>query len=86
MRNLDPAVKLLSVLLIVFTCAPFLGEWWFKSDAQFYQTIAGLVSGISGALLLRITGHSNTDRTSPPSVPDPLPAPAAPLAPAEVKP
>ena len=58
MRSLDPAVKLLAGLLVIFTFALFLGEWWFKADSEFYQTLAGLVSGISGALLMRITGHS----------------------------
>jgi hypothetical protein len=72
MNSLDPSVKLLSILLVMFVAALFLGEWWFKSDAQFYQTLAGLVTGVSGALLMRITGHSNQERTAPPAVPDPV--------------
>jgi hypothetical protein len=72
MNSLDPSVKLLSILLVMFVIALFLGEWWFKADAQFYQTLAGLVTGVSGALLMRITGHSNTERTAPPAVPDPV--------------
>ena len=59
MNKLDPIVVLLTGLQMFFTLALFFAEWWFNSDAQFYQTIAATMSGIAGALLMKITGHGN---------------------------
>lgn len=69
MGKLEPTVILLSALVVFFTVALFVGEWLFKSDGQFYQTIAGLATGASGALLLRITGKPDTQHLVPPAPP-----------------
>jgi hypothetical protein len=59
MGRLEPTVILLATLLVFFTGALFLAEWLFKGDSQFYQTVAGLVTSVGGALLLRITGKQD---------------------------
>ena len=84
--KIEPVVLLLTILLIFFTGTLFLAEWWFKADGQFYQTIAGLVTGIGGALLLRITGHTNP--VTPPQLPQIPQVPQLPQVPVttEVKP
>ena len=66
MQKIDPMVVLLAALLIFFTVALFFAEWWFKTDGQFYQTVAGLTTGISGALLLKITSHTPKPPDLPP--------------------
>jgi hypothetical protein len=76
-RTLDPVVKLLTGLVIFFVFALFLAEWWFKSDGQFYQTLAGLATTASGGLMLRITGKQD------PHLP-PLGQPPEPPSPADV--
>lgn len=63
--GIEPIVWLLAGLLIFFTATLFLSEWLFRSDGQFYQTVAGLTSGVSGALLLRITGKSSNHDDKP---------------------
>jgi hypothetical protein len=62
--KLDQVVWLLAGLLVFFTATLFLAEWLFGTDGQFYQTVAGLATGVSGALLMRITGHSGAPSQS----------------------
>ena len=77
MGKLEPTVILLTGLTVFFTVCLFLAEFFFKSDAQFYQTIAGLATGISGALLLKITGLTHV--SSKPEQPGPAPVPEPPV-------
>ena len=56
LNKVDPMVMLLAALLIFFTFALFFAELWFKSDGVFFQTVATTMSGIGGALLMKITG------------------------------
>jgi hypothetical protein len=58
MGRIDPVVRLLTFMVVLFLAATFCAEWWFKSDAQFFQVISGLVTGAFGALLLKITGRT----------------------------
>ena len=57
--RIDPVLLLLFAGIILFTGVLVFVEWAFKSDGQIYQTLAGLVTGFSGAFLLRINPHVN---------------------------
>lgn len=51
---LEPVLILLSGLMIFFTAMIFVAEHFFASDGQIFQVISGLLTGISGAFLMRI--------------------------------
>lgn len=58
-EKLDPNVKLLAILLVFFSTLMFLSEWWFQSDSQFFQAIAAVFSGVSGALLAMVKSKNS---------------------------
>ena len=51
---LEPILKMLAALMIFFTAMLFISERFFTSDGQIFQVISGLLTGISGAFLMRI--------------------------------
>ena len=67
--GIEPVVWLLSALLVFFTASLFCAEWWFKSDAQFFQVIAAAFGGMSGALLTKIKVDSPPTPPQAPQVP-----------------
>jgi hypothetical protein len=52
--KIEPVVYLLTGLLIFFTLATFLAEWWFRTDGAFFQSISNMLSMIAGALMMKI--------------------------------
>jgi hypothetical protein len=59
--KLEPVLILLAVLVICFTVALFVAEKAFPNDGQIFQVISGLVTGFSGALLMRVKPRSAGD-------------------------
>lgn len=74
---LEPVLKLLAGLMIFFTAVLFVSEKFFPSDGQIFQVVSGLLTGISGAFLMRIKpratgevdGNAVTTATTTVSVP-----------------
>ena len=71
--GIEPVVWLLAALLIFFTGALFCSEWWFKSDAQFFQVMAAAFGGMSGALLTKIKVDAPPTPPQAPQVLEPAP-------------
>lgn len=51
---LEPILMLLASLMIFFTAMIFVAEHFFPNDGQIFQVVSGLLTGISGAFLMRI--------------------------------
>ena len=51
---IEPVLLLLAGMMVFFTGVLFIAERFFSSDAQVFQVICGLLTGISGAFLMRI--------------------------------
>ena len=54
MKNLDPAIRMLAMLLVFFTLVLFYAEHFFHGDGQLFQVVSNLLSGVAGALLMGI--------------------------------
>ncbi len=54
MKGLDPVLNLLFFGMLLFTGMLLIVEWRFKDDGQIFQTIAGVLTGLTGAFLARI--------------------------------
>ena len=54
MKGLDPVVRLLAGLLVFFTLVLIVTDWFFKSEGQVFQVFSNALSGIVGALLMRV--------------------------------
>lgn len=72
--KLEPILKYLGFFMIFFTVVLVGVEYFFKEDAQVFQVIAGILTGITGACLARIkppqgatgaTGATGADATGP---------------------
>ncbi len=61
MQNIEPVILLLTALLVFFTCALFAAEHFFNSDSQLFQVLSGLLTAISGALLMRVKPREPAD-------------------------
>jgi hypothetical protein len=71
-NKIEPVVSLLAVLMIVFTVALFVSNAMFPMDGQMFQVIASLVSGVTGAFMMRVkprTEPGSTTTTSTTGVP-----------------
>lgn len=72
--KIEPVVILLACLMFMFTLALFVSNKMFPMDGQMFQVIAGLVTGISGAFMMRVkpkqdatdTTTTSTVQTNPP--------------------
>lgn len=74
----DPIVWMLFGGTIFFTFVLIGVAYFFKTDGQTFQVVAGLLTGFAGALLTRIKPP-----TKPESTPaSPSPAPTLPMPPA----
>ena len=58
MKGLDPVVRLLAGLLVFFTLVLIVTDWFFKSEGQVFQVFSNALSGIVGALLMRVKPDS----------------------------
>ena len=58
-RRVDPVVMLLFIGVVLFTGVLFACEKMFYQDAQIFQVIAGIDTGIAGALLGRLKPDAN---------------------------
>lgn len=61
----EPVLLLLAGLMIFFTATLFACEHFFNNDGQVFQVMSGLLTGISGAFLMRIKPRG------PNAIPDP---------------
>lgn len=52
--RVEPIVKLLALLMLVFSAIIIFCEHFFPMDGQIFQVFSGLLAGISGAFLMRI--------------------------------
>ena len=63
--KIEPVVLLLACLMLMFTLALFVSNKMFPMDGQMFQVIAGLLSGISGAFMMRVKPKQDaTDTTT----------------------
>lgn len=62
----EPIVKLMVGLVLIFTCMLIGVARFLSSDGQTFQIIAGLVTGFSGALLMRVKPRAATPDDPPP--------------------
>jgi len=66
--EIEPIILLLAALLIFFTAALFVSEKLFPQDGQIFQVISGLLTGIGGALMMRVkppSDKSHDPKTTP---------------------
>lgn len=62
--KVEPVLKLLAATMVFFTVVLIGVEYFFKEDAQVFQVIASILTGVVGAFLGRIKpakGDSGTD-------------------------
>jgi len=67
--RIEPIIYLLAGLLVFFTLCLFAAEHWFATDGQIFQVISGLLTGISGAMLMRVKPQTNTKTEAPTEYP-----------------
>lgn len=53
-EKIEPIILVLCGMAIFFTLAIFLGEKWFNNDAQLFQVFSNVLSGVVGAILMRV--------------------------------
>jgi hypothetical protein len=68
-NKIEPIVLLLCSLVIFYTICLVVVAKLMSSDGQTFQIIAGLVTGFSGALLMRVKPRGTTPDESIDSVP-----------------
>ncbi len=68
-NKIEPIVLLLCSLVIFYTICLVVVAKLMSSDGQTFQIIAGLVTGFSGALLMRVKPRGTTPDESADSVP-----------------
>lgn len=73
LSRLDPIIALLTLLLVFLVVALFVSEIFFASDAQFFQSISAMATGVMGALLGLITGKGSQSSAGPPPQSPPVP-------------
>lgn len=59
MKGLDPVVRLLAGLLVFFTLVLIITDWFFKSEGQVFQVFSNALSGVVGALLMRVKAEEH---------------------------
>jgi hypothetical protein len=64
-EKVEPILYLLGVMIVFFTAVLLAVEYWFKEDAQVFQVIASILTGIAGAFLARIK-PAGQDQPQPP--------------------
>lgn len=64
-NRIEPIVLLLVGLVLFFTCILVWVAKFMSSDGQTFQIIAGLVTGFSGALLMRVKPKSTPEDNVP---------------------
>lgn len=62
MKGLDPVVRLLAGLLVFFTLVLIITDWFFKSEGQVFQVFSNALSGVVGALLMRVKAEETPQR------------------------
>lgn len=53
-EKIEPIMLLLAALVLIFTGVLIGAEWAFKDDAQIFQVVASILTGLSGAFMGRI--------------------------------
>jgi hypothetical protein len=61
-EKVEPVVLLLFLGMVIFAGLLFVSEKFFPSDGQFFQVIAGLLTGFSGAFFMRVKPRESADK------------------------
>ncbi len=65
LEGVEPIIKLLSALIIFFTVVLIFCEHFFPADGQVFQVFCGVLTGLVGALMIRVKPpHSEGDDKS----------------------
>ena len=64
-NRLEPVLLLLATMIVFFTVLLFVSARWFPNDGQTFQAIASLLSGFSGAFLMRVKPVGKKDDDEP---------------------
>lgn len=62
--KLEPILLLLFAAMIFFTATVFIAEHFYPNDGQLFQVVSNLLSGISGAFLMRVKPPESKTGTS----------------------
>jgi len=62
--GLDPVTKLLAWLLVFFTVVLISCDYVFRSEGHVFQVFSGMITGIGGALLVRVKPSPHDDADS----------------------
>ena len=54
LEGVEPIIKLLAVLLVFFSLLVIFCDWRFQNDGQVFQVFSNIMSGIAGAILVRV--------------------------------
>lgn len=66
MLKLEPVLVLLAALVVFFAVLLISCAHFFPTDGQTFQVISGLVTGFSGALLMRVKPRGDPMGSSDP--------------------
>jgi len=65
MNRVDPVLYLLLIVILSFTGMLVFVEFKFPNDGQLFQVISGMVTGFSGAFLLRVKPQTKEEEKGP---------------------
>ncbi len=65
--RVEPVVFLLAFLMVLFSVVLICCEHYFPMDGQIFQVFSGLLTGISGAFLMRIKPRGSDPAGETPS-------------------
>ncbi len=72
-ESVEPILYLLASLMLLFTVTLIGVEYFFRTDAQVFQVVAGLLTGCSGAFFARIKPAAQNGNAKPAAAPEPPP-------------
>ena len=61
LKQIDAVVYLLAILVVFFTLLLFVSAKFLENDAQTFQVVSGALTGVLGALLMRVKPQEQKD-------------------------
>lgn len=58
-EGVEPIIKLMAALIVFFTLVLIFCEYVFPQDGQVFQVFCGILTGITGAILIRVKPSRN---------------------------